>query len=71
MIKEGNMNCVVCGELVRKGRADLGYKTCLEHGDEQAKSRKFCIAPMHKSNYMLITNRADLLGINNKGGIVK
>jgi len=26
---------------------------------------------MHKSNYMLITNRDDLLGINNKGGLVK
>jgi hypothetical protein len=25
---------------------------------------------MHKSNYMLITSRADLIGINNKGGIV-
>jgi len=23
---------------------------------------------MHKSNYMLITNREDLKGINNKGG---
>ena len=65
------MICIVCGELIIEGRADLGYKTCLEHGDEQAKSRKFCVAPMHKSNYMLITNRADLLGINNKGGIVK
>jgi hypothetical protein len=64
--------CMVCGEKITpKGRAELGYRTCLEHGDDQAKSRKFCIAPMHKSNYMLITNRADLLGINNKGGIVK
>jgi hypothetical protein len=26
---------------------------------------------MHKSNYMLITNRADLIGLNNKGGLVK
>lgn len=31
----------------------------------------WCVAPMHKSNYMLMTNRADLLGINNKGGLVK
>jgi len=26
---------------------------------------------MHKSNYMLITDRADLVGLNNKGGLVK
>jgi hypothetical protein len=24
--------------------------------------------PMHKSNYMMITDMADLKGINNKGG---
>jgi len=26
---------------------------------------------MHKSNYMLMTDRADLRGLNNKGGLVK
>jgi len=26
---------------------------------------------MHKSNYMLVTNQADLIGVNQKGGIVK
>jgi len=65
------MKCRKCNAHVPKARWDIGYRLCLEHGDEQAKSRKFCIAPLHKSNYMLITNRADLLGINNKGGIVK
>jgi hypothetical protein len=25
--------------------------------------------PMHKSNYMMITDMADLKGINNKGGL--
>lgn len=29
------------------------------------------VAPMHKSNYMLITQRSDLQGLNNKGGLVK
>jgi hypothetical protein len=29
------------------------------------------VAPMHKSNYMLITNTDDLVGLNNKGGLVK
>jgi hypothetical protein len=26
---------------------------------------------LHKSNYMLVTSRADLAGLNNKGGIVR
>jgi len=29
------------------------------------------VAPMHKSNYMLFTNKTDLKGINNKGGLVR
>jgi len=31
----------------------------------------WCIAPMHKSNYILVTNKDDLVGLNNKGGLVK
>jgi len=29
------------------------------------------VAHLHKSNAILITNPADLVGINNKGGLVK
>jgi len=60
-----------CGEVIPQGRVDLGYKTCLEHGELDAKERKFTVAPMHKSNYMLITNLVDLKGLNNKGGLIK
>jgi len=49
----------------------LGYKTCLKCGDKQAKGRKFCVVPMHKSNYVAMFNRDDLKGINNKGGLIK
>lgn len=31
----------------------------------------WCVAPMHKSNYMLITDRNLLAGLNNKGGLVR
>lgn len=65
--------CRLCGddsELTQK-RWAKGHKFCIKCGDEIAKSRKFCIAPMHKSNYMLITDRADLHGLNNKGGLIK
>jgi hypothetical protein len=51
----------------------LGYTICLECGEEAARQERlsWCVAPMHKSNYMLITNKADLSGLNNKGGLVK
>lgn len=66
-------NCVVCGEPYPERRAQAGYKVCLECGEEQARQERshWCVAPMHKSNYMLFTNRTDLTGINNKGGLVK
>ena len=63
------MNHCICGDEIPKGRVKLGYKTCLPCGEKQARSVKHCIAPMHKSNYMLFTNREDLKGINNKGGL--
>lgn len=67
------MLCRVCGDDVDERRSLLGYKTCLICGEEQAREERmgWCIAPMHKSNYTLITNRADLIGLNNKGGLVK
>lgn len=63
--------CMLCGETFARGRADLGYKLCLECGDGEAKKVKHCVAPMHKSNYMLFTNTEDLKGINNKGGFYR
>jgi hypothetical protein len=63
----------LCGDPINPSRLALGYRTCLPCGEISAvQARKsWCVAPMHKSNYMLITNPADLLGINNKGGLVK
>jgi hypothetical protein len=40
-------------------------------GEKMAKAVKRTVVPMHKSNYMLITNPDDLIGINNKGGLTK
>jgi len=63
----------LCGDPINPSRLALGYRTCLPCGEEAAvnERKSWCVAPMHKSNYMLLTNRADLLGINNKGGLVK
>ena len=67
------LNCCWCGDDVASGRWALGIRCCLTCGETQAvKARaSWCVAPMHKSNYMLITNRRDLAGLNNKGGNVK
>lgn len=67
------MKCRSCGDEVAEARANLGFKLCLFCGEERAREERmgWCVAPMHKSNYTLITNRADLIGLNNKGGLVK
>ena len=65
------MKCRKCDDKVAKKRWDLGYRLCLKHGDEVASRVVHCVVPMHKSNYMLVTNREDLIGVNNKGGLVK
>jgi hypothetical protein len=66
-------NCCWCGDDVAAARWALGYRVCLWCGEEQARAEQtsWCVAPMHKSNYVLITNKADLIGLNNKGGLVK
>jgi len=64
-------HCKDCGNQIHQARARLGYAVCLQCGEEIARRVKHTIAPMHKSNYMLITNMDDLKGLNNKGGIVK
>lgn len=65
--------CRVCGDEIHPKRYALGYRVCLWCGEEQAKAdrQSWCVAPMHKSNYMLITDIDDLKGLNNKGGLVK
>ena len=66
-------HCKDCGSQIHEARARLGYAVCLQCGEEIAKRNRlsWCVAPMHKSNYMLITNADDLKGLNNKGGLVK
>jgi len=63
----------MCGSFVSRERWDLGRKTCLACGEAEAKKDRlsWCVVPMHKSNYFLCTDKTDLQGINNKGGLVK
>ena len=63
--------CDKCGDNYSAKRANAGYRLCMPCGEDNAQLRRFTVVPMHKSNYVLITNRADLAGLNNKGGLVK
>ena len=67
------LNCCWCGDDVAPRRWVLGIRSCLPCGEEQAIKERalWCVAPMHKSNYMLVTNKDDLIGLNNKGGLVR
>ena len=58
--------CIACGDPYPAARYALGYKTCLACGDRQARAVRHTIVPMHKSNYVVIGKRSDLIGINNK-----
>jgi len=55
-----------CGEEVDARRIVLGYQTCLSCGDKEAKARRFTVAPINKSNYMMITNPELLKQLNPK-----
>ena len=63
--------CRLCGSSYDERRFAIGYVFCIPCGDEVAHSVKRTVVPMHKSNYMMVTNRDDLIGINNKGGLVR
>ena len=62
------MNCLNCDKpiLPPQRHSRLGYQVCLDCGDKEAKTRKFTIAPINKSNYMLITDLTQLKQLNPK-----
>ena len=60
--------CVECGESFQHQRKAIGYDTCTSCGEKLASEVKHTIVPMHKSNYVVVSDKADLKGINNKGG---
>lgn len=63
--------CVACGDTYSAARRLAGYQLCLPCGEDRARSVRYTIVPMHKSNYLLITDRDDLRGINSKGGLYR
>ena len=65
--------CRTCGDPILPAARAAIRPTCLPCGEDAAvnERKSWCVAPMHKSNYMLITNLDDLKGINNKGGLFR
>lgn len=58
--------CVHCGDAVAPQRWAIGRHTCLSCGELDAKQERklWCVAPLPKSNYILITDPALLKGLN-------
>jgi hypothetical protein len=63
--------CRQCGVEMDSRRSMLGYATCMECGEVEARQVKHCIVPMPKSNYIVVSDVSLLLGLNNshKGGM--
>ena len=70
------LNCIECGDeyLVSRWRALAHSPThrvrCPDCADRLPPPIR-TVANLHKSNGILITDRRDLIGINQKGGLVK
>lgn len=57
-----------CGNTINPKRVQAGYFYCMECGERKAKAARasWCIAPLNKSNYILITDLQHLKQLNPK-----
>lgn len=59
------MYCVKCQmDKVAPKRIEAGFITCLRCGEEDARKVKHTIVPMHKSNYVVVSDRTLLRCLN-------
>ena len=59
------MWCASCQmEEVATKRVEAGFITCLRCGEADAKKVRHTIVPMHKSNYVVVSDRALLKCLN-------
>jgi len=61
-------SCTECGEWVHSKRWALGYTLCRACGELAARRQRagWTIAPVGKSNYVLVSNVKELKGLNPK-----
>jgi hypothetical protein len=50
--------CSVCGDEFDPRRQQLGYDTCLRHGEAK---KSYCAVPVPKSNYIIATSREQVV----------
>lgn len=59
--------CTCCYSVrVEPSRKRMARPTCMPCGEKIAKERKFTVAPLNKSNYMLFTDMEMLKQLNPK-----
>ena len=59
--------CKWCAQVIAPSRANIGYQTCKPCGERDARAYKHTIVPMHKSNYMPVTDREMLKQLTRPG----
>ena len=73
MSKETIRCCWGCGDVMDSRRWDIGKRICMPSGESEAQQQRksWCIVPMPKSNYILVTDLSLLKGLNSshKGGL--
>ena len=65
------VHCSLCGSEIEPPARGCITSLCVSCGEKHAKEKKHCIVPMHKSNYVVVTDKDVLTGVNQKGGLVK
>ena len=61
----GTMYCVTCQiEAVDPRRVEAGFITCLRCGEADARKVRHTVVPMHKSNYVVVSDRELLKCLN-------
>jgi predicted RNA-binding Zn-ribbon protein involved in translation (DUF1610 family) len=63
--------CTLCGSQIDPPKRRLISSLCMSCGEVEARKVKHCVVPLHKSNYIVVSDRDLLTGVNQKGGIVK
>jgi hypothetical protein len=60
--------CVICGGGISPARGRLGFQLCLSCGEEEARRVRanWCVVPLHKSNYILVTDPKEIPGMCSK-----
>ena len=61
------MQCHHCDQPIMPARSALGYDTCLPCGEKEARQVRHTIVPMHKSNYIVVSDLSLLAQITRPG----